>query len=60
MVNSVIRSDGTVVWAVEWSDGPRNTVNEIDDDLFSAYRTWYEAQRKEDNGLDAIPVQIAS
>jgi hypothetical protein len=60
MVNSVIRSDGTIVWAVEWSDGPRSTVEEIDDDLFSAYRTWYEAQRKEDKGPDVIPVQIAS
>jgi hypothetical protein len=60
MVNSVIRADGTVVWSVMWFDGPRSTAEEIDDDLFTAYRNWYKAQRKEENRPDFIPAQPAS
>jgi hypothetical protein len=47
MVDSVIRSDGSVVWSVGWLAEPKNTV-EIDDDIFSAYRNWYEGQIMEE------------
>jgi hypothetical protein len=50
MADSVIRSDGSVVWSVGWVAEPTNTV-EIDDDIFSAYRRWYEAQIMEENPL---------
>jgi hypothetical protein len=58
MGNGVIRSDGTVVWFSE----PRSTVEELDDDIFSAYRVWYEGQVKdeEENEHDCIPLQLAS
>ena len=48
MADSVIRSDGSVVWSVGWLAEPKNTV-EIDDDIFSAYRNWYEGQIMEEN-----------
>ena len=48
MADSVIRSDGSVVWFVGWLAEPKNTV-EIDDDIFSAYRNWYEGQIMEEN-----------
>jgi hypothetical protein len=58
MDNSVIRSDGTVVWFGE----PRSTVEELDDDIFSAYCIWYEGQvrDKEENEHDCIPLLLAS
>ena len=48
MADSVIRSDGSVVWFVGWLAKPIKTV-EIDDDIFSAYRNWYKGQIMEEN-----------
>ena len=59
MGNSVIRPDGTVIWSAEWLDSTISTAEELDD-LFSAYRTWYEAQVIEENEHDCIPLQLAS
>jgi len=56
MGNTVIRSDGSVLWFGE----PSSTVEELDDDIFSAYRDWYERQVKEENEHDCIPLQLAS
>ncbi len=57
---SVIRADGTVLWTVAWVGEASNTTEEPDDDLFSAYRAWYEGQVKEENEHDCIPLQLAS
>ena len=48
MADSVIRSDGSVVWSAGWLAEPTNPV-EIDDDIFSAYRNWYQRQIMEEN-----------
>ncbi len=60
MGNSVIRPDGTVIWSAEWLGSTSSASQEPDDDLFSAYRTWYEAQVKEENEHDCIPLRLAS
>ena len=54
--DSVIRSDGSVLWFAE----PSSTAGELDEDIFNAYRDWYEAQVKEENEHDCIPLQLAS
>ena len=59
MGNSVIRSDGSVLWTVVWSGEPSSTVEELDD-IFDAYRTWYEGQVKEENEHDCMPLRLAS
>jgi hypothetical protein len=58
MGNSVIGSDGTIVWFGE----PRSAVGELDDDILSAYRIWYEEQVRDEqeNEQDCIPLQLAS
>ena len=56
MGDSVIRSDGSVLWFAE----PSSTAGELDEDIFNAYRDWYEAQVKEENEHDCIPLQLAS
>jgi hypothetical protein len=60
MGNSVIRSDGTVIWSAEWLRDTSSTAQELDDDIFSAYRVWYDRQIKEENEYDCIPLQFAS
>ena len=59
MGNSVIRSDGTVIWSAEWLRDTSSTAEGLDD-IFSAYRVWYERQVKEENEHDCIPLQLAS
>ena len=59
MGNSVIRSDGTVIWTAAWLNEPSSTEEGMDD-IFSAYRAWYESQLREDNEDDGIPLQCAS
>ena len=59
MGNSVIRSDGSVIWSAEWLRDASSTAEELDD-IFSAYRAWYEGQVKEENEHDCIPLQLAS
>jgi hypothetical protein len=56
MGNSVIRSDGSVLWLGEPSS---STVEQLDD-IFGAYRDWYERQVREENEHDCIPLQLAS
>lgn len=60
MDNSVIRSDGTVIWFASWLGTTSSTAKGLDDDIFSVYRAWYEGQVKEENEHDCIPLQLAS
>ncbi len=59
MGNSVIRSDGTVIWFAEWLGDTASAEEELDD-ILGAYRTWYEGQVKEENEGDCIPLRLAS
>lgn len=58
MGNSVIRSDGTAIWIAEWLGETGGREEELDD-IFGAYRAWYEVQVRDENEDDCIPLRLA-